>query len=606
MTESVNEVLGAEGLVDSVRASDESNSQAAEYLFHASAKDFKKIPGSPIAYWASKSIYELFTKKSLRDIADTRLGMATADNNKFLRFWYEVEISKCNFSSQSRDEAEESRKKWFPYQKGGDYRKWSGNLDYLVNWKGDGAEIRNFVNKDTGKVRSHNYNLDFIFKPGITWNALSSSKTSARFSDFSLFDNAGSSMFMKKQSDLNVVLAYMNSKVVEKTIVFVSPTLNFQPGDIASLPINITECLQNHLSPNVDSLINLSSSDWNTYETSWDFTENPLIQLYNKNPLKSLPEIYQSWWDSNQETIAEMQRLEEENNRLFIEAYGLQDELTPDVPLEEITLTVNPKYRYSDMSKKGASDDELAKRFQRDTIAELISYAVGCMFGRYSLNKPGLVLASQGEGLKDYLARVPQPSFMPDDDNVIPMIDFDGDWFEDDITERFKQFIKVAFGEENYVTNIAFIEESLGKDIRKYFLKDFYKDHVQTYKKRPIYWLYSSSKGTFNALIYLHRYRSDTVSVVLNEYLREFRTKLAARKENYEQITISAASTQKEKTAALKLIDKINKAMDEINDYEREVLYPLAGEQLEIDLDDGVKQNYPKFGKALKKVVGLS
>ena len=236
-----------------------------------------------------------------------------------------------------------------------------------------------------------------------------------------------------------------------------------------------------------------------------------------------------------------MQRLEEENNRIFIDAYGLQDELTPEVPLNEITLTCNPHYRYGN----DKSEDELEALLLADTMRELVSYAVGCMFGRYALDKPGLILANQGETIEDYLKRVPEPSFPADDDNVIPMLD--GDWFTDDIAERFRKFLRVAFGEEHYEDNLQFVEKALGKngkarDIRDYFLKDFYSDHVKRYKKRPIYWLFSSPKGSFNALIYMHRYRPDTVSVVLNDYLREFRTKLTSHKNHLEAVSISASS----------------------------------------------------------------
>lgn len=299
----------------------------------------------------------------------------------------------------------------------------------------------------------------------------------------------------------------------------------------------------------------------------------------------------------------DMQRLEEKNNRFFIDAYGLQDELTPDVPLKEITLTCNPYYRYGG----DKTDDELEALLLADTMRELISYAVGCMFGRYSLDKPGLILANQGDTIEQYLEQIPEPSFIPDQNNVIPILD-DG-WFSDDIVERFRKFIKIAFGEAQYESNMQFIELALGKndkprDIRDYFLKDFYNDHVKRYKKRPIYWLFSS--GNFSALIYMHRYQPDTVSVVLNDYLREFRTKLNAYKEQLSAINISSDQTQGEKTKALKQLDKITKMITEMEEYERDLLYPLATQQVEIDLDDGVKVNYPKFGKALKKVTGLS
>jgi len=300
-----------------------------------------------------------------------------------------------------------------------------------------------------------------------------------------------------------------------------------------------------------------------------------------------------------------MQRLEEENNRIFIDAYGLQDELTPEVPLNEITLTCNPYYRYGG----NKSEDELESLLLADTLRELVSYAVGCIFGRYALDKQGLVLANQGETLSDYLKQIPQGCFPADDDNVIPLLE--GDWFTDDIAERFRKFLRVAFGEDQYEENLRFVEQGLnikGKrnyTIRDYFLGEFYTDHVKRYKKRPIYWLFSSPKGSFNALIYMHRYRPDTVSVVLNDYLREFRTKLTTHRSHLVAINISASSSQAEKTKATKEIESLRKTIDELDEYEREILYPLAIQQVEIDLDDGVKVNYPKFGSSLKKIPGL-
>jgi type II restriction/modification system DNA methylase subunit YeeA len=236
-------------------------------------------------------------------------------------------------------------------------------------------------------------------------------------------------------------------------------------------------------------------------------------------------------------------------------------------------------------------------------MKEFISYAVGCMFGRYALEKPGLILANQGETFQDYLKQIPEPSFPADDDNVIPMLD--GDWFTDDITDRFRQFLRVTFGDEHYEENLKFIEDAIGKDIRKYFLKDFYNDHVKRYKKRPIYWCFSSPKGSFNALIYMHRYRPDTVSIILNDYLREFRTKLTARLDHLKRVEASADASKTEKAKALKEINDLKKIIDELNTWEHEVLYPLATKNIEIDLDDGVKANYPKFGTALKKIPGL-
>jgi len=301
----------------------------------------------------------------------------------------------------------------------------------------------------------------------------------------------------------------------------------------------------------------------------------------------------------------DMQRLEEENNRIIIDAYGLQDELTPDVPLDEITLTCNPHYRYGG----DKSEEELETLLLADTMRELVSYAVGCMFGRYALDRPGLILANQGETYDDYLEQVPEPSFPADADNVIPVLE--GGWFSDDIVERFRKFLRVAFGDTHYEANLAFVEQALNikqkrnYSIRDYFVGEFYADHVRRYKKRPIYWMFSSPKGSFNALIYMHRYRPDTASVVLNDYLREFRTKLIARREHLDAVSISAGASQGEKTRALKEIESLRKVLDELDAYERENLYPLATRQLAIDLDDGVKVNYLKFGAALKKIPGL-
>ncbi|SDY62491.1 hypothetical protein SAMN05421881_10481 [Nitrosomonas halophila] len=455
-----------------------------------------------------------------------------------------------------------------------------------------------------------------------------------------MFETKGAMCFPKK-NDIHSVLAFSNTKIVNRLLLALSPTLDFHEGPVGRLPY----CHAEGSSSIGTRCAEVAKWDWDSFETSWDFTSLPLLKPDYRQP--TLKATYQRLHTHWREMTLEMRRLEEENNRIFIEAYGLQDELTPEVPLNEITLTCNPWYRYnrklttehtestennhsknsvcsvySVVKKSFPIDDELEALLLADTMRELVSYAVGCMFGRYALDKPGLILANQGETIEDYYKKVStentesteknnsvcsvysvdQKSF-PADDNVIPMLD--GDWFTDDIAERFREFLKVAFGVDHYEENLQFVEDALGKDIRKYFLRDFYNDHVRRYKKRPIYWLFSSPKGSFNALIYMHRYRPDTVSVVLNDYLREFRTKLAAHKNHLEAVSISASASQAEKTKALKEIEKITRMIAEMEEYEREVLYPLATEQVEIDLDDGVKVNYPKFGAALKKIVGL-
>ena len=326
-----------------------------------------------------------------------------------------------------------------------------------------------------------------------------------------------------------------------------------------------------------------------------------------------------------------MKHLEEQNNRIFIEAYGLQDELTPEVPLNEITLTCNPHYRYGN----NKTDAELETLLLADTMKEFISYAVGCMFGRYSLDKPGLILANQGDSLSNYIRKVTEPSdneakeskhsspttghcppntdpypltpenlsFTPDDDNVIPILE--EDWFTDDITERFHKFLKVTFGEAHFDENLVFLEKSIGKSVRKYFLADFYDDHVKRYKKRPIYWMFESPKKSFRCLIYMHRYQPDTVSVFLNDYLRDYHSKLTSRMEHLERVEASGSASKAEKAKSMKEMDKIRKTLMELEAWERDVIFPMAGRQIDIDLDDGVKVNYRKFDGALKKIVGL-
>lgn len=573
------------------------------WFYRSSASDFKTIPGSPIAYWISDRMRQVFDSgRVLKEIGDTRQGMATSDNNRFLRFWAEVSFERSCLNARNRQEAATSEKKWFPYNKGGDFRKWYGNSEFFVNWENDGEELLGYAASLYGSPTRTIKSISEYFKPCVSWSKISSANLAMRFyPEGYLFDVAGCCIFSPKDTDLMFLLGYSNTIMVRRLLATISPTLNFEAGQIASLPI--LELNRGAFSELPRKLIAKSKLDWDSLETSWDFTALPLLNPdYRQPTLKATYQKLRAHW---REMTLEMQKLEEENNRIFIDAYGLQDELKPDVPLNEITLTCNPHYRYGG----DKSEEELEALLLADTMRELVSYAVGCMFGRYALDKPGLILANQGETLADYLQQIPEPVFPADDDNVIPMLD--GDWFTDDITERFRQFLRVAFGEEHYEENLRFVEQGLnikGKrnySIRDYFLSEFYNDHVKRYKKRPIYWLFSSPKGSFNALIYMHRYRPDTVSVVLNDYLREFRTKLTAHKSHLEAVSISASASAGEKTKALKEIDKINKMIVELEDYEREVLYPLATEQVEIDLDDGVKANYPRFGAALKKIAGL-
>jgi type II restriction/modification system DNA methylase subunit YeeA len=559
------------------------------WFFRASAENFKAIPGSPIAYWVSENFVNPFkiASETIYDLTISDGQTKTGDNDKYLRQHWEVASSTVG-----------PKAKWWQHPKGGPYRKWFGNVDWVIDWS---ETARKHYRKD----RVARILPEYLWgKRGISWTLITSGESSFRTLEANqIFNLAAPSLFFHDESNIEKCLGFLNTKYAIKLLKVINPTLNMNVGEVRCLP------LLDSISPQIEEItrtvrhcVAVSKADWDSFETSWDFTSLPLLNPdYRQSNLKATYQKLRAHW---REMTLEMQRLEQENNRIFIEAYGLKDELDEKVDLSEITLTCNPHYRYGN----DKSEDDLEALLLADTMRELVSYAVGCMFGRYALDKPGLILANQGDTIEDYLKRVPEPSFPADDDNVIPMLD--GDWFTDDIAERFRKFLRVAFGDEHYEANLKFVEKALGKngkarDIRDYFLKDFYSDHVRRYKKRPIYWLFSSPKGSFNALIYMHRYRPDTVSVVLNDYLREFRTKLTSHKNHLEAVSISASSSQGEKTKALKEIEKTTKMIAEMEEYEREVLYPLATEQVEIDLDDGVKVNYPKLGAALKKIVGL-
>jgi hypothetical protein len=552
-------------------------------IYKVTSKDFSAIPGKPIAYWASRRLQSAFEReKSISDTFEVKAGISTGKNELHIFLWTEVSASSINSFS-------DSPRKFVLHNKGGDYRKWYGNIEHVLNYS------RSSISKMETYSGFRHDGRDHFGISHVGWTKVTSSANSFRLYPEGLtFDSAGLGLFPKAQSAGVVdLIGSLNSKVSAEISSILNPTINLTPNVVARfpLPIGVAQTKVIHW------LIEAAKRDWDAYETSWDFTTLPLLAPAHRD--QTLAGSYARLRAHWQGMTDEMQRLEEENNRIFIDAYGLQDELTPEVPLEEITLTCNPAYRYGGK----ASVEELETRLRSDTMAEFLHYAVGCMFGRYSLDAPGLILANQGEGLADYLARIPEPSFDVDADNVIPVLD--GDWFADDITERFRKFLRVTFGEAQFQENLSFIEDALGKDIRKYFTKDFFDAHVRRYKKRPIYWMFSSPKGTFNALIYMHRYRPDTVSVVLNDYLREFISKLQSERLRLEKLADDANASQSQRTKALKDVAVVAKQLDELTAWERDVVFPLAQAKIEIDLDDGVKANYPKFGAALKFIKGL-
>ena len=556
------------------------------WFYTANQKDFEKIPGSNIGYWLSEKMMNIFSKsKTLDFFGKAMKGLDTCDNLQFIRDWNEV--NQSDFSTNYN-----FNKKWFTYQKGGEYRRWYGNNETAVNWLRNGEQLRNFRDKK-GKIKSRPQNIKYYFKKGITWSAIGSSLSSYRVLENSIFGGGGNGFF--PHNEYCLFISFLNSKLSIYFLKVLNPTLNNLSGDLHKLPI-ITKGKNTVILNLAESNINLSKQEWNSRETSWDFVENELTRIQKENSNELISDSmagYISYW---RDQFFQLHQNEETLNREFIEIYELEDELTPDVPLEDITLL-------KDETK--ISNGELIFQ-ENEIIAQLISYAVGCIFGRYSLDKEGLILANQGENLADYIQKVGKGeadlSFIPDEDNVVPLLD--EEWFDDDIVNRVREFISAVWGADQLQTNIDYIEQALGKDLRKYLIRDFYKDHIKRYKKRPIYWMFSSPKGSFNVLIYMHRYTQDTISTILNGYLRPFMEKI--RNEMQRQQDIIIAGSASEQGRARKREDQLADLLMDCEKYEHDILYPLAGERISIDLDDGVLVNYNKFGEAIAPVAGLN
>lgn len=565
---------------------------ATAWRYSRQLREVQGLPGAPVAYWLPSTLLELLRgQKTLQEVSPPRQGIATADNARFLRLWWEVSVDRIGFNCRNQQAAEESGRKWFPYNKGGEFRRWYGNQEFVVNWQNSGYEIKNFVDS-SGKQRSAIRNPTFQLRPSVSWSLIGSGLPSFRyFPQGFLFDVAGMSVFGSTDQAGRQYLGLLNSVLATEVLKAYAPTLNFQVGDIARLPIpdSIDSTGNDEV---ISELVDIAKSDWDDREMSWNFRSSPVLVG------ESLIKGHASYRQTCEKRVDRVSELERINNHYYLSAFHLEGQYPESVSPARVSLDSNFAFRYRLMEEpdlQGLGRTEEIKRF--------VSYAVGCMFGRYSIDEPGLILARQGETVRDYITKVSDPSFMPDIDNVIPIVD--GDWFEDDIVARFRHFLRAALGDEHFEENLRFVTKALGvKDLRDYFVKSFYTDHVQRYKKRPIYWLFSSPKGSFNALIYLHRYTPSTVSTVLNEYLREFKAKLASTLLQQERLA-AGGGTPRQQAAAQKEADRIRKVLLELDEYEHDVLYPLASQQIEIDLDDGVRVNYPKFGAALKKIPGL-
>ena len=603
----------------------ESNEKGNLIKFQAKQKDFEKIPGSPIAYWVSDKIREIFEKaKNLDYYSETRLGMATADNDKFLRIWNEVNISNIGFNIENRKKALESNKKWFPYSKGGEFRKWYGNFENIVNWKNDGYEIQNFKDS-SGKIRSHNYNLEFIFNEGLTWSALSSSLFSIRkLPKGFLFDNSGSSLFKKNEISLNYLLFLLSNKNINKFLSLLNPTLNYQPGTLNKIPVIYKHFYNDKINVLVSQNIDISKEEWDSRETSWDFER---LSLVVGKDLRTAFENYCSHWRDN---FVQLHKNEEELNRLFIEIYDLQDEMDEKVAFEDITILKKEAKiiqidnsitkEFSSESEKYLYDRGVSLEFNKDELVkQFLSYAVGCIMGRYSINKSGLIMANSNDilelsenkfivkGTVGEIRQEVESKFLPDEFAIIPITDEKD--FSNDIVEKVKEFIKVVYGEENLKDNLNFIAEALGnKDnkpveeiIRTYFIKDFYSDHLQRYQKRPIYWLMNSGKkNAFSCLFYMHRYEPLTVARVRADYLIHYQEMLENKRKFIERQLYAEDITAKEKKNVEKELKDLDVLLKELREYANEVKH-IAEQKIVLNLDDGVNVNYERLGAILKK-----
>lgn len=553
-----------------------------DYRFEVSQHEFAQIPGSPIVYSASSSMLRIFENgiPFEKHIA-MREGIHTADNQRFLRCWWGISASSMSDNASSVEQIDEQGC-WVPYCKGGDYRKWYGNLTFVIGFD---QEHRKSMKQQQGCVWP---SQSLWFKEGGTWTAVSSGNLGVRwFPHGCLFDAGGQVLIGENHIE---AIADLNTSLYQTIADMTMPTLNYKCGVLKTLPdirSNDEDVIES-----AKVCIQVSRLDWDSFETSWDFQR---FVLFDPNQgaqagdlLEDAVSHLREYWDR----VSEEQRQREiRNNELVADAYGVRDDVPCDVPLERVSLKRNVAFSYPKDTPEVRNE-----KFAQDVVKELISYAVGCIFGRYSLDKPGLILASQGETLDDFHAQIPNPSFEPDADNVVPVTETD--CFEDDIVTRFRRFLTVAFGKENLAANIAYIEQVLGKSIRKYFVNDFYNDHVKMYSNRPIYWQYSSqtnNKGSFKALVYLHRYTPKTTNVVLN-YLRDYANKIA---------DIADSLERSDRTADKKQAAKLRKAILECKDYEDQTLYPLATRNLEIDLDDGVLVNYLRMGKALRSIPAI-
>ncbi|WP_407895594.1 BREX-1 system adenine-specific DNA-methyltransferase PglX [Lacticaseibacillus sp. N501-2] len=547
-----------------------------KYLYRANQANFEKIPGSPIAYWASQNLIRDFeVGMPMFEIASPRVGLQTGDNSKFLRLWFEVAWNTITLHAHSIPESVASGRKWFPYNKGGAYRKWYGNYDYVVNWEKDGKEIRNFADNQ-GKIRSRPQNTGFYFREAITWSLITSGGFSIRYREpGSIHDVSGMSAYCENHETLLRILGLMSTPIADKIFKILNPTINLQVGDFTNFPV-LSEVIAK---PDSDSLISenirMSKADWNNSETSWNYQAFILcthIDEHNRN--WTVEAAFNQWSKEAEDRFNQLKSNEEELNRIFIDLYGLQDELTPEVADKDVSV------RKADRPRD---------------IKAFLSYFVGVVFGRYSLDVPGLAFAGGEWNASKY------KTFLPNKDDIILLTD--EDYFDDDrdIIHRLKEFLTVTFGAEHLDENLAYVADSLDKkgdtpeaQIRKYFMDDFYKkDHLSTYQKRPIYWQLTSGKNNgFKALMYLHRYDENTLAMIRTTYLHPLQEAYVNRRTQLAKM-IEVESNTRQRNQMTKSVTRLDKQIDEIAKYDTSLQH-VANMHIVLDLDDGVLVNHEK------------
>lgn len=561
---------------------------------------FSKIPGVPVAYWISPEVLKLFDERTVGSIADAKSGMTTTDNTRFLRLWEEVNCQKIGFGYGNIADTQDMKYKWFPFCKGGDFRRWAGNESFVVNWFNNGEEIRVAAEGATG---GRLVNIDCALRECLVWTKISSANISLRMKKQGIFfSDAAPGVFANRET-LYYLLALLNTKYANEIIKLINPTLNFVPGAVSSVPVKKDEKNKGKIIEIAEGNVQLSEQDWDSFETSWDFKKHPLLQN-----VSTISEAFNQWQAECDDRFNQLKTNEEELNRIFIDIYGLQDELTPEVEDKDVTV------RKADL--------------QRD-IKSLLSYAVGCMFGRYSTYKDGLLFAGEPYSLQAFVDKmnerpgtisaeelerayrnegiVVDEMFFPDADNVIPITD--EEYLDDDIVSRLCAWLKAVYGADTLEENLDYIAKALGNKgstsreiIRNYFLNDFFKDHCQTYSvtgsgKRPIYWLFDSGKQNgFKALVYLHRYTPDTIGNLRIDYLHKMQ-RVYESEINRMQDMMDHSENAREVAAASKRKDKLAKQLKECREYDEKISH-LALSRIELDLDDGVKVNYRKLQTA--------